>query len=33
MDYGIAVINGEAATQYSELYEYVINNNNLHNKY
>lgn len=28
MDYGVAVINGEATTQYSELYEYVINNNN-----
>ena len=28
MDYGVAVINGEAKTQYSELYEYVINNSN-----
>ena len=28
MDYGVAVVNGEAKTQYSELYEYVINSNN-----
>lgn len=28
MDYGIAVINGEAKVQYSELYDSVINDNN-----
>ena len=28
MDYGIAVINGEAKVQYSELYDSVVNDNN-----
>ncbi|MDA1468210.1 hypothetical protein OGZ02_04980 [Brachyspira hyodysenteriae] len=27
MDYGVAVINGEAKVQYSELYDSVINDN------